>query len=183
MLVISPGLNFDCPQSRNNHKTVDMWWGVEAKVAHLFLDEMEQRSSSPMVASTGVEAADSWKRDDLPVTMAGLAPGPSQTSAWIQESAGTLAPSEKRLCVDRVTMHGGSPVPSKLSWQSGFRSNISGASGSSRHEEIEKWEYEEQILALRARRNAMDTQLEGLLHGWETKFGAKYAGLEGDVKE
>jgi len=62
MLVISPGLNFDCPQSRINHKTVDMWQGVEAKVAHLFLDETEWRSSGPMVASMGVEAADSWNQ-------------------------------------------------------------------------------------------------------------------------
>jgi len=80
-------------------------------------------------------------------------------------------------------MRGGLPVPSELSWQSGFRSNVSGSSGSSRREEIKKREYEEQILALRARCNAMDTQLEGLLHGWKTKFGTKYAGLGGDVEE
>jgi len=129
-----------------------------------------------------VEAA-KWKWDDLPVATVGLVPGPSWTSAQIQESAITLVPSEKHLRVDRVTMCGGLPVPSESSWQSGFRSDISRASGSSHCEEIEKREYEEQILALRARCNVMDTQFEGLLHGWEMKFGAKYAGLEGDVEE
>jgi len=76
MLVISPRLNFDCPQSRINLKTVDMWRGVEAKVAHLFLDETEWRSSGPMVASMGVKTADSWNR----ILVVGR--GSDQQSGW-----------------------------------------------------------------------------------------------------
>jgi len=41
---------------------MDMWRRVKVKVTHLFLDETEWRSSSPMVASMGVEAVDSWNR-------------------------------------------------------------------------------------------------------------------------
>jgi len=123
------------------------------------------------------------KRDDRPPTTATLAPGPSRTSARTRESAGALVPLEKRPRVDKVTMHGMSPIPSESSWQSSFRSNVSGTSTSSCQQEIEKREYEEQILALRARHNAADTQLEGLLQGWETKFGVKYAGLEDEVRE
>jgi len=130
-------------------------------------------------------AAEAAKRkwDDCPPTTATLVPGPSRTLARTRESADALAPSEKRPRVDKVTMRGVSPIPSESSWQSGFRSDVSGTSTSSRRQEIEKREYEEQILALRARCNAADTQLEGLLQGWETKFGAKYAGLEDEVGE
>jgi len=133
VLVISPGLKFDCPQSRINYKPMEMWRTFEVKVAHLCLDMSEWWSNGPTVART----------------------------VWRRQIAGAI----------------------NESWQSGFRSDVSGTSTSSHQQEIEKREYEEQILALRARRNAADTQLEGLLQGWETKFGAKYAGLEDEVGE
>jgi len=52
VLVISPGLKFDCPQSRINYKPMEMWQAFEAKVAHLCLDVSERRSNGPMVART-----------------------------------------------------------------------------------------------------------------------------------
>lgn len=76
-------------------------------------------------------------------------------------------------------------VLSESSWQSSFKasSDISRMSAGFCQQEIEKRVYKEQILVLRARRNAADMQLEGLLWGWEMKFGSKYTGLEGDVEE
>ena len=107
----------------------------------------------PLPVGRSKPAAEAAKRkqDDHPPTMATLAPGSSRTSAWTRESASALVPSEKRPRVDKVTMHGMSPIPSESSWQSGFRSDVSRTSTSSRRQEIEKREYEEQILALRAR--------------------------------